>query len=146
MLQVLDDYFAETFPGVADGTHRFFYQHQVCVCVCVSVCLCVCLCVSVCVSVSVCSVSVSVSACACVACVSATFNRALPCFLAWLTSRIILHSCQGQLKSPEGGKAERAGDTREVDEELVPFLVGFNKVFLVRYAAWRVAVRGFSVV
>ena len=111
-----------------------------CVCVCVSVCLSVCVCVCVC----VCLFCVCVCVCVCV-CI-ATFNRALPCFLAWLTSRIILHSCQGQLKSPEGGKAERAGDTREVDEELVPFLVGFNKVFLVRYAAWRVAVRGFSVV
>merc|ERR1712216_382236 len=66
---VLDDYFAETFPGVADGTHRFFYQHQ------------------------------------------------------------------GQPTSlnKEGGKAERAGDTSAVDEEqqglLVPFLVGFNKVY-----------------
>ena len=131
---MLDDYFAETFPGVADGTHRFFYQHQVCVCVCV--CVSVCLSVCVCVCVCVCLFCVCVCVCVCVCCVCiATFNCALPCFLAWLTSRIILHSCQGQLKSPEGGKAERAGDTREVDEELVPFLVGFNKVCLVPCAA-----------
>ena len=53
----------------------------------------------------------------------------------------ILHSRQGQPTSldKEGGKAERVGDTSAVDEEqqglLVPFLVGFNKVCLVPYAA-----------